>query len=336
MIVDDSPVARSVLERMVAGHEQFRVTASVGSAAEALAALQAAPADIVLLDLDMPGTGGFEALPTLVASGAQVLVVSSACEDGTEASVAAMALGAADTLAKPGPGQPPALFSTALVDRLKRIGGISEGETPQTEPGALLLRDPSEGPLECLALGGSTGGLHAITAFLRALPASLRIPILITQHLPPAFMPFFARQVEAAAGRRACVASEGDAIVAGSILIAPGEAHLVPVRSGERVRVVLDETPAPNGYRPSLDNMLGAVAETYGPGAAAIVFSGMGRDGLAGARTLVEQGGTVIAQDRDTSAVCGMPRAVAEAGLASAIGRPAELARLVAARGPLR
>jgi two-component system chemotaxis response regulator CheB len=321
---------------MVAPHEALEVTGSVGSAAEALEALGQAPADIVLLDLDMPGTGGLQALPPILASGARVLVVSSSCEDGTEASVAALALGAADTLAKPGPGQPPALFSAALVDRIKRIGGIGEDSATPPEGGELFLRNPSEGSLECLALGGSTGGLHAITGFLRALPDGLRTPILITQHLPSAFMPFFARQVEAAAGRRARVASEGDVIDEGAILIAPGDAHLVPVRKGEQVVVSLDTAPAPGGYQPSLDRMLDAVAHTFGPAAAAIVFSGMGRDGLAGARTIAAQGGTVLAQDRDTSAVWGMPRAIAEAGLASAVRPPAELAALVAARAAIR
>jgi two-component system chemotaxis response regulator CheB len=336
LIVDDSPIARSVLARMVAPHEAFEVTASVGSAAEALEALERAPADIVLLDLDMPGTGGLQALPPILASGARVLVVSSSCEDGTEASVAALALGAADTLAKPGPGQPPALFSAALVDRIKRVGGIGGDFVAAPDLGELVLRNPSEGKLDCLALGGSTGGLHAITGFLRALPPALRTPILITQHLPAAFMPFFARQVEAAAGRPAKVAAEGDRLGEGAILIAPGDAHLVPARQGERVIVSLDEEPAPGGYRPSVDRMLAAVAETFGPAAAAIVFSGMGRDGLAGARSVAAQGGTVLAQDRDTSAVWGMPRAVAEAGLASAVRPPAQLAALVAARAALR
>jgi two-component system chemotaxis response regulator CheB len=317
---------------MIAPHGAFEVAGSAGGGDEALAVLAHQPADIVLLDLDMPGTSGLQALAPILATGARVLIVSSSCEEGAEASVAALALGAADTLAKPGAGVAAASFSAALVERLKRIGGIEEPRGPAAEAPIFTLRDASVGPLDCLVLGGSTGGLHAVTAFLRALPPSFDAPILITQHLPAAFMPFFARQIEAAAGRRAEIAGDGHCVGPGSILIAPGDSHLLVERQGNNVLARLAPQAARGGYCPSVDRMIEAAADAYGEGTMAVLFSGMGRDGLAGARKLAERGGTVVAQDRESSAVWGMPRAVAEAGLASAVLPPAELAQLAAAR----
>jgi two-component system chemotaxis response regulator CheB len=171
--------------------------------------------------------------------------------------------------------------------------------------------------------------------FLRALPAKVRMPILVTQHLPQVFMPFFARQLESAVGRTAGLAIEGRALAAGAIHVAPGDAHLSLARSGDEVRVRLDSRRAPSGCLPSADPMLAAVAEVYGSAGAGIVLSGMGKDGLIGARRLGETGGTLLAQDRASSAIWGMPKAVAESGLASAVAPPAQLARMLARRmGP--
>jgi len=181
-------------------------------------------------------------------------------------------------------------------------------------------------------LGASTGGLHALSEFLRALPLEIGVPILLTQHLPGSFMPFFARQIEAASGRLTRIAEHGLPLQPEQILIAPGEAHLEVARDGGRAFVRLGHEPVSSGCRPSVDPMLWSLGEAYGESGLGVVFSGMGRDGLAGSTRLVNAGGAVIVQDQHSSAVWGMPRAVAEAGLASAVMPPAGLARRVAAR----
>ena len=335
MIVDDSPIARSVLARMISTHRDLSVEALAANAGEALDKLETARIDVVLLDLEMPGTSGFEALPQILerGRGARVLTVSSLCEDRAEATVKALALGAADTLPKPGTGNFGGRFSEVLADRVRRIGRAEPASPRFDESDApILLRPMPVHPLGCLALGASTGGLHALAAFLKALPGPIGVPILITQHLPPLFVPFFTRQIEAASGRRATVAEDGDMLLPDQILVAPGEAHLGLGRSGSHRRVRLCHSPASSGCRPSVDPMFWSVAESFGCNGLAVVFSGMGRDGLVGAARLVQSGGAVLVQDRATSAVWGMPRAVAEAGLASAILPPAELAARIAAR----
>lgn len=335
MIVDDSPIARAVLSRMLSGCKDFEIVALAGNAAEAIDALKSVEIDIVLLDVEMPGTTGIEALPEILrlGKGARVLIVSSLAEDGAEAAVKALALGAADTLPKPGTGNFAGRFSEVLAERLRRIGRAErEGAAPADEPDQKLrLRAATVSRLGCVAIGASTGGLHATTEFLRALPAMIGAPLLVTQHLPAVFMPFFARQLQLASGRTTHVASDGLVLQPEEIVLAPGDAHLSLERQSGKVCVRLVDQTSESGCMPSADIMLSAVAEMYGKNAVGVMMSGMGRDGLTGSRTIVERGGVMLVQDRLSSAVWGMPRAVAEAGLASFILPPADLARRIGA-----
>jgi two-component system chemotaxis response regulator CheB len=328
MIVDDSQVARAVLSRMLAACPDFEIVATASDAGEALRLLPGTPVDIVLLDVEMPGESGLEALPEIVrlGRGARVLIVSSFCDGAADAAVKALPPGAAQTLPKPGAEAFNGRFSQVLADRLRWMGGRGSPLAAATEP---VRRDSTLG---CLALGASTGGLHAVTALLGALPARIGAPILITQHLPAIFVPFFARQVEAASGRTTHIAENGLELRPEEIVLAPGDAHIRLDQRGARVFVRLDRNAVQGGCLPSVDVMLEAVASVYGARAVGVMLSGMGRDGLAGSRNLVARGGTMMAQDRQSCAVWGMPRVVAEAGLARVVLPPAELAAQVAAR----
>jgi two-component system chemotaxis response regulator CheB len=328
MIVDDSQVARAVLSRMLAACWDFEIVATAGDAGEALRLLPTTPVDIVLLDVEMPGESGLEALPEIVrrSGGARVLIVSSFCDGDADAAVRALAPGAAETLSKPGAEAFSGRFSEILADRLRRMG--RRGANPE----AATVQEPPAAKLGCLAIGASTGGLHAVTALLSALPARIGVPILITQHLPAVFIPFFARQVEAASGRTTRTAEDSMELRPEEILLAPGDAHLCLEQRGARVLVRLDRTASASGCIPSVDVMLDSVAATYGRAALGVMLSGMGRDGLAGSREVVARGGTMLAQDRQSCAVWGMPRVVVEAGLAGAVLPPAGLAALVAER----
>jgi two-component system chemotaxis response regulator CheB len=327
MIVDDSQVARAVLSRMLAACPDFEIVATASDAGEALRLLPSTAVDVVLLDVEMPGESGLEALPEIVrlGRGARVLIVSSFCDGDADAAVQALAPGAAETLSKPGAEAFSGRFSEVLAERLRRMG---RREAP-AEPAPA---GRGEAKLGCLAVGASTGGLHAVTALLSALPARIGAPILITQHLPAVFVPFFARQVEAASGRTVRIAEDGLELRAEEIVLAPGDAHIRLEQRGARVLVRLDRSAAASGCVPSVDVMLDSVAATYGRAALGVMLSGMGRDGLAGSRELVARGGAMLAQDRQSCAVWGMPRVVVEAGLACAVLPPAEIAGRVRAR----
>ena len=281
---------------------------------------------MVLLDADAAKLP--RALPEIVrlGRGARVLIVSSFCDGDSDAAVNALAPGAAETLSKPGAEAFSGRFSEILADRLRRMG---RREVPAEVPAPAERGDCRLG---CLAIGASTGGLNAVTALLGALPARIGAPILITQHLPAVFVPFFARQVEAASGRTTRIAEDGLELRAEDIILAPGDAHIRLEQKGARMFVRLDRDTASGGCVPSVDIMLTAVAAAYGRAAVGVMLSGMGRDGLAGSREVVARGGTMMAQDRQSCAVWGMPRVVVEAGLASIVLAPAELAARVAAR----
>jgi two-component system chemotaxis response regulator CheB len=336
MIVDDSMVARAVLSRMIDADGNFEIAGIAGTAEDAIEALGQVMVDIVLLDLEMPGVGGLKALPRILeaAKGAKVLIVSSLAEDGAEETVAALALGAHDTLPKPGTGRFNGRFSEVLLGKLRELGYADRSSIPSAPiaatPRPVLVQ--SDEPLRLLAIGASTGGIHALGTFFAALPERIGVPILVTQHLPPAFMTVFARQLSIAAGREAIVAEDGTRLLPDRIVIAPGEAHLMVDEVGGKLVARLLKTKVSSGCMPSVDPMLASAGSILGGGALGVILTGMGRDGAEGARRLVDVGGSVMAQDEATSAVWGMPRAVADAGLACAVLPPDKLARRVAAR----
>ncbi len=332
LIVDDSAVARAALSRMVEGGGVLSLAGAVDSAARAIAWLRENRVDVVLLDLEMPGWNGLAALPELLIAGrgAKILVVSSTARAGAEATLRALAAGAADTLAKPAVGQLNQAFQTILVDRIERLGraALHAGYTAR-----FALRPQPETPIALLGIGASTGGLSALATFFAELPKSFAAPIIVTQHLPPAFMPYFADQLAAMSGRSTHVAEEGRAIPFGEIAIAPGTRHLLVKRQGTRFVASLSHLPAPTRCCPSVDPMLESMADAAGPSAAAVILTGMGRDGTVGAAHLVAQGGSVVVQDNASSAVWGMPGSVAKAGLACVAAAPARLASHIARRG---
>ena len=160
---------------------------------------------------------------------------------------------------------------------------------------------------------------------LRTITPDFDLPILITQHLPASFMSVFARQIEMACARPAVIAEDGMEIQRGQVMIASGEGHLLVHRVGDKLIARLSNDPAQSGCMPSVDPMFSSLAQACNGRVLGIVLSGMGRDGLAGARDLVDAGGIVFAQDADSSAVWGMPGAVTKAGLTSHVAPPDNL-----------
>ena len=353
LIVDDSVVARTVMARLIEANARFSVVGGVANAGAALKFLQQATVDFILLDIEMPGVDGLTALPDLIAAGkgAKVLIVSSSADEGGAAAVQALALGAAETLVKPGASEMANRFGLALVEKLERLCEPSPPTTPasatplrtervvapaSTERPAVAERrvpQAASDAYDIVAIGASTGGIHALSQLLRALPVSFRLPILVTQHLPASFMPYFAAQLAVLSGRPCDVATDRLRIRPGRLIIAPGDAHMKCVKlsdGGAAIRLI--DTPVASGCLPSVDPMLASIASVYGARALAIMLSGMGRDGAEGAQHIHEAGGCVVAQDQASSVVWGMPGAVVASGVAAAVLPPDAIGRLVASR----
>jgi len=341
MVVDDSVTARTVFSRIIAREDDMELTVEAATAEEALEILTVADVDVILLDLEMPGMGGLAAMPQLIqaAPGAEILVVSTLTIEGADATLKAMSLGAADTLAKPLPGQFDQEYRDRLLGKIRSLAGRpAEPVIPATAPRrpAPQLRAPSAQRPGVLAIGASTGGIHALSVFFNALPRRIEMPILVTQHLPASFMDAFARQLQQASGRPASMAADGTVLQADHILVAPGNAHMMVIASGDRLKVKLDKNPAASGCMPSVDPMFDSLAESVGSRTLGVVLSGMGRDGTQGAGKIVGAGGSVLVQDEATCAVWGMPGSVALAGFAACVLPPDQIAGKVAAMAKVR
>jgi len=333
LVVDDSPTVRAVFARLIGEEQDLVLAAAEDSAEHALTNLLQSAPDVILLDLDMPGIGGLDAIPQFIelAAPVRILVVSSLTVRGAEHTLAALSLGAADTLAKPRPGKFDLEYRATLLRKIRLLGRVAKRARLKSALPEQNLHPAAKVAPHLLAIGASTGGIHALAQLLGALTDRVNLPILITQHLPGSFMEPFVRQLRTASGRSAAVAQQGMAVLPGQIVVAPGDAHLTVAASLRGTTIVrLEHGPSASGCRPSVDPMFASCADVYGPHTMGIVLSGMGRDGVDGAARIVASGGTIFAQDAATSAVWGMPGAVASAGLAAAVLPPDQIAARIA------
>ncbi len=331
LVVDDSKAVRLIFRRILERDRLFEVAGMCASTDEALQFLDRNAVDIILLDIEMPGRNGLDALPEILrrSGGAAVIVISSHVTDAGSTAVAALSLGACDTLSKPGSSAQSTTFSTVLVEK---ISAIAADRFRRIDPPIPLPRPAVVRRLDCIGVGASTGGIAAIQQFLERLPDAVDCPILLTQHLPANFIPYFASQLQQRTGRRVHVAVPGTRFDCGGIYIAPGDGHLGCHRRGSSVYAERLDGPCAVNYSPAVDPMMVSMAACYGAAAFGIVFSGMGSDGLEGARQLRAVGANVVVQDQASSVVWGMPGSIAKAGLADAILRPADMGNFLLLR----
>ncbi len=331
MLVDDSIVARSIFARVLGQHGDIEIVCEAEDSEMALACLDDNVVDIILLDIEMPKRSGLDALPDIQAkaNGARILVVSAFAEENGPAAIDALSRGACDTLAKPGRSGFSGRFSEILIDKVVRLGRAARDRSDAGQAAKIGVDEKHIVRPACIAIGSSTGGIPSIYEIVRNLDKSLECPLFITQHLPQAFMTFFAKQLASLTTRTVKVAESGEIVLANHIYVAPGDAHLVCRKQRNKIVIEHLQHYADSRYCPSVDAMLESVAEVYGAEAMAMIFSGMGNDGVHGARLLAQKEAAILVQDNDSSVVWGMPGAVAREGLATAILDPAQMTQLL-------
>lgn len=328
LVVDDSAVMRAWIDGIFRDYPGIEIVAKVGTAAQAFEYLAGHRVDIILLDHEMPGQKGVEALPRLmaIARGAHVVLLSSFCERGSELSVKALSLGASDVVRKPTRDQATPAFAVSLIERFTRM--TASRHPPLSGSGApgALRAFPADFRLGCIGIGASTGGIHTLGAVLAGLCRGPGVPVLITQHLPEAFISYYARQVAAMTDLPVTVARQDMPLEPDHIYIAPGDRSLTcrQVAGEACIDLSLTRDPATR-TRPSVNAMFTGMAHCFGAGAFGIVLTGIGRDGTVGAKQIVAAGGAVITQDRGSSTVWGMPGSVTRAGLSCAVLPPAAM-----------
>ncbi|HYD17804.1 MAG TPA: chemotaxis-specific protein-glutamate methyltransferase CheB [Patescibacteria group bacterium] len=332
LIVDDSKVVRAVIGKILQEAETpIRIVGYAEDGASALRALDVCDPDIVILDLAMPSMDGLTALPLILRKKphARIVVCSALSSPGAEISVRALSLGATACVPKPmGSKNTKAIaeFKEALTQAvvgLYETGGAPVSEAFTLRPGGLAGFRP-----RLVAVGSSTGGPNALMTLFRDL-GPVPVPVIVTQHMIEMFTTILARQLQQETGIECHEARQDMELQGGRIYIAPGGSHMMLKRAGSRVTIAIDNGPAENFCKPSVDVMLRSTAAVYGAEVMAVILTGMGKDGLRGCEAVTGAGGRVIAQDQESSVVWGMPGSVARAGLASAVMPLPGLARLI-------
>jgi two-component system chemotaxis response regulator CheB len=327
LVVDDSATVRSVLSATLGADPELRVVAAASSGQAALEIIAAGPPDLVLLDVEMPGLDGIATLREIRRHHRTlpVLMFSSLTERGSKATLDALLAGANDYVAKPAVQTRDELegrIREEVIAKIKALAARSGagprlGTTPPpvVRPVAPAVRPPIRG----VVVGVSTGGPTALAEILPAFACGAAVPVLIVQHMPAFFTAQLAERLTKLTGAAVREAAAGQPLGPGDVLLAPGGRHLE--LSGElgAVRVRLTDDPPEQSCRPAADVLFRSAAKLWGAGTLGVVLTGMGRDGLSGARAIVEAGGAVIAQDEFTSVVWGMPGEVVRAGLADAV-----------------
>lgn len=323
LLADDSPAVRWSMRRLLEAEPDFIVVAAVENGLRAVEETQRLRPDVLILDIEMPVMGGLEAMGRLAAarSGTAVIVSSTLTRRNAEISLRALQLGAADCMAKPGAmggESDPEAYAREIKAKIRDLAARQRVGRPQAAD-IEATRWPPLGTArpQVVAIGASTGGPQALIKLLPEI-AAIPVPILITQHMPPMFTAVLADHI-ARACKMPCSEARDQAEVTPGIHVAPGGHHMLVAAENGHPHFAITQDPPENYCRPAVDPMLRSIVGVYGPRTLAVILTGMGSDGLVGCRQVAAAGGTVIAQDEASSVVWGMPRAVAAAGLCSAV-----------------
>jgi two-component system chemotaxis response regulator CheB len=347
MIVDDAIVVRGLFSRWVGAEPELEVVASLRTGREAVTQIERADPDVVVLDIDMPELDGIAALPLLLAKKPDLIVImaSTLTRRNAEISLRALSLGATDYIPKPTSNQEVAgsvSFRRELIEKVKTLGLRSKRLRASAVRAAPLLPAKASPPLQprhpsqdhpplslrpmpaiaprVLLIGSSTGGPQALNTIIGNIASVIeRVPVLITQHMPPTFTAILAEHLARVGKCPVHEAKHGEDINAGTIYIAPGGKHMTVARRDGTAVISIEDGPLVNFCKPAVDPLFASAATVFGSKAMALVLTGMGSDGLNGGNAIVAAGGFVIAQDEATSVVWGMPGQVAMAGLCSAV-----------------
>jgi two-component system chemotaxis response regulator CheB len=330
MICDDSVTIRGAIARMLESDPGIQVVARVSNGRMAIDELKRTKVDVLVLDIEMPVLDGMAALPLLLQTDPrlQVIMASTLTTRGADIAMRALRLGAADYVPKPSSigAANDDRFRQEIISKVKGLARLRHREASSARAAAAIVtRKAPVLPAKLLAIGSSTGGPQALFTLIQALGRFVNVPVILTQHMPATFTPILAEHITRLGGLPCAEAKDGEALLPGRIYLAPGDKHLIVERgearsagtgfAGVMARARLSNDPPENFCRPAVDPMLRSAAATYEGRVLVAMLTGMGHDGLAGTRRVVEAGGAAIAQDEATSVVWGMPGTIAQAGL---------------------
>ena len=326
LVVDDSALMRKLIPAILARDSSIEVVGTAMDGAFALKKIEELDPDVVTLDLEMPRMDGMETLRLIMRRAPlPVILFSTHSKEGGYATLKALAMGAVDFLAKPKDAAVGHLDEIAdqLIAKIK----VAKRATGRKLPPAIIQETPSPKkgtratlpPRRIITIGISTGGPNALQFVLSQIPADFPSTILIVQHMPEGFTEMFAKRLDECCALEVHEARSGDLLLAGRVLICPGNRHMMVRRMPRGDMVILSDSPPVNGHRPSADVLFHSVAQEFGLTSVGIIMTGMGDDGSEGLGAIKAAGGMTIAQSEDTCVVGGMPRAAIVKGYANKI-----------------
>ena len=327
LVVDDSALMRKLIPTILERDPSIEVIGTAMDGAFALKKIEEFHPDVITLDLEMPRMDGLEALRLIMRRAPMpVIVFSTHSKEGAYSTFKALALGAIDFVAKPRDAAAGHLDAVAvqLIEKIKvakraagrKIGASVAVETapPQKKPARATLP-----PSRIVAIGISTGGPNALQYVLSQIPADISASFVIVQHMPEGFTEMFAKRLDECCALDVQEARSGDLLLAGRVLICPGNRHMMVRRMPRGDMAVLSDGPPVNGHRPSADVLFHSVAQEFALASVGVIMTGMGDDGAEGLGAIKAAGGMTVAQSEDTCVVSGMPRAAILKGYANKI-----------------
>ena len=336
LVVDDSVVIRHLVMHALREEADIEVVGAEPNGAAALARIPEVQPDVVTLDIEMPVMDGLTALRQIrkLHPRLRTIMFSTLTTRGASSTFEALALGADDYVAKASNAgsldQSMASLRGELVPKIRQFFAPATAPAPALPPrpapavpagrAALSGQAVRRGaPFQILGIGVSTGGPQALASLIPQLPANLRVPVLLVQHMPPMFTRLLAERLDSLSPLHVVEAADGMEVRPGTVYIAAGDYHLRLRRSGNSLYTALDQGPHENSCRPAVDVLFRSLSENCGKHILCVVLTGMGSDGMRGTQAIKATGGYSLVQDQASSVVWGMPGAVAGAGLADAV-----------------
>ncbi len=321
LVVDDSAVVRQAISEILSGEPDIEVIGAAQDPYAAAKKMAVEAPDVIILDIEMPRMDGLTFLEKLmVQHPLPVIICSSLAQDGSEAALRALQLGAVEVIAKPRLGTRQFIEESRIIlcdkvraaakARLRRKMRLLEGG-PKLTADAVLAAPRGGGCIETtekvIVVGASTGGTEALRVFLEAMPRDCP-GIVVVQHMPERFTSSFASRLDHLCSISVKEAANGDSVIPGRALIAPGNLHILLKRSGTRYHVELRDGPLVSRHRPSVDVLFRSAARYAGRNAVGVIMTGMGDDGAKGMLELRQAGARTLAQDEESCVVFGMPK----------------------------
>ena len=349
LVVDDSSFMRNILSRMIMKDDRFEVIAKAKDGEEGVKLAAELNPDVVTMDIEMPVMTGVEALEKIMKDDPRpVVMVSSLTEEGAQSTMECLEKGAVDFIPKALESKDKNIFSVSniLHDKLaaaakaklglsrrsvvknsdSKLSGATKTAAVSISDGnvdAEIVTKPKANKFNkarILLIGSSTGGPRALQSLVPLLPKNLNMPVVIAQHMPPNFTTAMADRLDSNSELKVVEAKDGDSLENGCVYISPGGLHTRVVSSGSGHKLeIREDTGKESVYKPSVDILSESVNNTFGGNVLAVMLTGMGADGSKEFDKLQQSGAYIIAQDKDTCVVYGMPRCVVEKGIANEV-----------------